>query len=89
MEISIHPDLQKFIDEQIKAGRYTTPDAVINSALGQLQAQVDFPPADIEELRREVEIGIEQADRGEFVEFTAEDIMREGREMLPRKQKAV
>jgi hypothetical protein len=39
---------------------------------------------DIEELKREIEIGVEQADRGEFVEFTAQDIIREGREILEK-----
>ena len=41
---------------------------------------------DSEELKREIQIGSEQADRGEFVEFTAEDIIREGREILGRRQ---
>jgi antitoxin ParD1/3/4 len=89
MNITIHPHFQKFIDEQIKAGNYSTADAVINSALGQLEATVEFPPEELEELRREIEIGIEQADRGEFVAFTAEDVIREGREILAQKQKAV
>lgn len=39
-----------------------------------------------EELKREIKIGIDQADRGEFVEFTAEDVIREGRETPARKQ---
>jgi hypothetical protein len=35
---------------------------------------------DIKELNRWIEIGVAQADRGEFVEFTAENIIREGPE---------
>lgn len=40
----------------------------------------------LEPLRRELDVGIAQADRGEFVEFDAEDIMREGRARLARKK---
>lgn len=41
----------------------------------------------LRELREMLREGIEQADRGEFVEFTAEDIMREGRELLARRKR--
>ena len=41
----------------------------------------------LQELREMLRVGIEQADRGEFVEFTAEDIMREGRELLARRKR--
>jgi Arc/MetJ-type ribon-helix-helix transcriptional regulator len=39
------------------------------------------------QLRAELQVGIDQADRGEFVEFTAQDIMREGRELLARRKR--
>ena len=38
-------------------------------------------------LREELRVGIEQADRGEFADFTVEDIMREGRELLARRKR--
>jgi Arc/MetJ-type ribon-helix-helix transcriptional regulator len=41
----------------------------------------------LQELREMLREGIEQADRGEFVEFTVEDIMREGRELLARRKR--
>lgn len=89
MDISIDPKFQIFIENQVRAGRYSTPDDVINSALGHLAAQADFSPEEIEELKSELAIGAEQADRGEFVGFTADQIVREGRELLRGKQKAV
>lgn len=50
----------------------------------RVRRQVSEPR--LRELREMLREGIEQADRGEFVEFTAEDIMREGREMLARRK---
>ena len=89
MNVSIHPDLQQFIDDQVRAGRYATPEEVIHSALAHLASQSVSAADELEELKREIEVGVEQADRGEFVEFSAEDVIREGRELLNRKQKAV
>lgn len=88
MDVSIVPHLQRFVDDEIRAGRYATPDEVINSALAHLAIHNQFSADEIEELKSELSIGVEQADRGEFADFSAEDITREGRELL-RQKKAV
>jgi len=75
MEVQIKPELQRFIEDELKAGRYVSTDEMINAALASLQAQDELSEAEIEDLRAEVDVGIAQADRGEFVEFTAEDII--------------
>ena len=36
----------------------------------------------LDDLRAKVQVGIEQADQGDFVEFTAEDVKAEGRKWL-------
>jgi len=38
--------------------------------------------SNLDRLREEVAIGLQEADRGEFVEFTAETIIAEGRKIL-------
>jgi antitoxin ParD1/3/4 len=77
MTVSIHPHLWQFIEEQIKAGRYQTPDEVVNSALAHLSAQVELPPEDLEELRGEVAIGVAELDRGEGKEWDPEELWDE------------
>jgi antitoxin ParD1/3/4 len=77
MDVAIHPHLQKFIAEQITAGNYSTPDAVINSALAHLQNQVEFPPDDIEELKREIAVGAEELERGEGKAWDPEALWEE------------
>lgn len=77
MDVTIHPDLQKFIEEQIMAGNYSTPDAVINSALAHLQNHVEFPPEDLDELKREIQVGIEELERGEGEEWDPEALWAE------------
>ncbi len=78
MEINVRPELRKFIEDQVRSGDYPDASAVVSAALQALKDQREG----LEDLRREVRVGIEQADRGEFAEFTAEDIKAEGRRAL-------
>ncbi len=86
MEISLPQDLQQFVEEKVRAGQYANQSDVIRGALEVLKAQETLTPEDIEELRKEIAIGIEQADRGDFVEFDADQIKAEGRRWLAAKK---
>jgi antitoxin ParD1/3/4 len=77
MTVSIHPHLLQFIEEQIKAGRYQSPDEVVNSALAQLSVQPELAPEDLEELKSEVAIGVAELDRGEGKEWDPEELWNE------------
>ena len=78
MDVALAPELERFVQEQVRSGAYPTANAVISRALALLREQTE----DLEDLRREAMVGVEQADRGEFVEFTAKDIQTEGRRVL-------
>lgn len=91
MRISIRPDLAQFVDEKVRTGHYADADAVVNDAVEMLKEQEAaeaMSQEEIEELRREVDIGLQEIERGEIVEFTGEDIKREGRAALERRRKA-
>ena len=89
MDISLIPPLQKFVEEQVRSGRYSSAEELINGAVATLQSQHEaLTPQEVEELRREVAIGIAEADRGDFVEFTAQDIIAEGRQRLAKRLKS-
>jgi len=64
MEIQLPEVRERFVRSLLEDGRYTSEDEVIEAALQSLQERAD--QADLAELRREVAIGIEQADRGEL-----------------------
>jgi antitoxin ParD1/3/4 len=80
MEISIPPYLREFIEKQVRSGRFKTSDDVIRSALAHFAGQDELSPDEIDELKRELSVGLDQANRGEFTSFTADDVVREGRE---------
>lgn len=87
MKVSLKPDLEKFIHDQVKAGRFKSADEAMNAAVAHLQAEGDLSGEDLDEVRAEVDAGIAEADRGEFAEFTAEDVIAERRAALAAKKK--
>lgn len=87
MQITLPPELASFVEEQVRAGRYESAEGMVQAALVQLRLSEELSPEDIAELREEVAIGLEQAEQGQFVEFTTEDVIVEGREILAKKQK--
>lgn len=87
MNVSLQPDLQAFVAEKVRAGDHDSVDDVINYALHVLREQEreereSFDPQALAELRRQVDAGLTELDRGECAEFDAEEIKAEGRRLL-------
>ncbi|MBC8106654.1 MAG: type II toxin-antitoxin system ParD family antitoxin [Anaerolineae bacterium] len=87
MNISFRPHIQKFIDAKVESGQYDSPEELVEDALEQMKEQMGLTQQDIVELRELLDSAIAQADRGEFVEFTADSIIAEGLEALSKKRK--
>jgi antitoxin ParD1/3/4 len=81
MEISLRPELERFVKQQIESGRYVDPTEAINAAVQTLKAQAELTPEDIAELRAEIKIGIDQLNRGESALWNAEDVKRRVRDL--------
>jgi putative addiction module CopG family antidote len=79
MLVSLSPSLAKFVDEQIKAGRYASTDEALNSAVARLQSDAEISALDLDHIRADLDPALAQADRNEFSEFTASDIIAERR----------
>jgi putative addiction module CopG family antidote len=93
MNITLIPELEKFVREQVEAGNYADESAVVEAALLALRLDhlgiPDIPggvPWTPETLRAAVQVGIDEADRGEFAEFDADDIMRRVHATLEQEQ---
>lgn len=88
MNIVLPPGLQQFVDQQIEAGTYSTPGEVVHDALRLLQERNEFRQFRLERLRQEVQIGIEQLDRGEGAPLDIEAIKAEGRRRKQEREAA-
>src|SRR4051794_33545037 len=65
MDFDLPPALGKFVADQVSSGRFQSPDEVIVAALEHWRDQEELTAADVEELRRELSIGVDQSRRGE------------------------
>ena len=80
--ITFKDEDKRFIEEAVKSGAYLTKSEVVAIALGLLKTREKLRETCRAELRKEIQKGIDQLDRGETVKFTARDIKREGRRLL-------
>jgi putative addiction module CopG family antidote len=66
MTIPLPPDLQQFAERQIANGKYASLDEMILAGLRILAEQEQIYQGRFEELRREVLLGMLEAERGNF-----------------------
>ena len=88
MTVSLNPDVQKFVEQKVKAGRYASAEEAVNSLLSMVKAQEQLTPRDIEELRAEIDRGVADIEAGRFVEFTAEDVIAERRAAMAKRKRS-
>jgi antitoxin ParD1/3/4 len=65
MPITLKPELEQVVEDQLKTGRYQSADEVLEAALGRLiQAEEadDFAPGELEELLAAAEADVERGD---------------------------
>jgi len=89
MEVTLSPELEQLIADQVESGRYPSPGEVIRAALRIFKEQVETPERKLEALRQDVRIGLEALARGDSDEYDLDDlgdlaagIKRRGRERL-------
>ena len=59
MQISLPPEQQSFIENLVQTGRFSSTDEAISECVRRLMTQ--------EQLKKQVDVGIQQADRGEVM----------------------
>jgi putative addiction module CopG family antidote len=70
--IELTPQQQQFVDEQIAAGLFSEPSAVVGAALGLLeQRQREYS---------RLQSAIAQVERGEYAPLDIEEVKRRGHE---------
>jgi antitoxin ParD1/3/4 len=67
MDVSLTPELERRIAEKVESGLYTTASEVVREALRLLFQTDERRERLVAELNAEIQIGLDQADRGEVV----------------------
>jgi antitoxin ParD1/3/4 len=63
MNVSLTPELEKLVYEEVKSGRYKSASEVVREGLRLIRLR----EAKIEALRRDIQLGIDELDRGEGI----------------------
>lgn len=75
MNVSLTPQLEAMIRAKVKSGLYNNASEVVREALRIMEKEER-----LQRLRKEVQIGIDQFERGEWVEYTPQTVDRLRRE---------
>lgn len=78
------PDLQPYVDEMLASDRYGHVSELIVEAVYLHRDAELTRRRKYAELKKEIQIGIDQADRGEVAELDMQDIMRRVREKVAK-----
>jgi antitoxin ParD1/3/4 len=76
MNISLTSELEEFVASKVESGLYQTASEVIREGLRLLRERDELHQQQLEELRRAIAIGIDQADQGKVTPFNDETIAR-------------
>lgn len=96
MNVTLSGKMQQFVDEKLKAGRYSTPQDVVHAGLAALMQQEDLETLSIEELeaiypelRQKVAAGLREAREGKLTdgETIFAELERQDREPGGRKRR--
>jgi antitoxin ParD1/3/4 len=67
MNVSLTPELEKFVAEKVKSGLYNSASEVVRESLRLLRREDEIQKLQLEELRREIKTSIKQLDDGQGV----------------------
>ena len=68
MNVSLTPELEKLVESKVQSGRYQSASEVIREGLRLLDDQDRLRTAQLDEVRRKIQIGIDQLDGGEGID---------------------
>lgn len=68
MNVSLTPKLKQFIQTQIESGKFSSAEEVVIAGIKLLEEREQIYKGRFEELKKEIAIGIEAAERGEYLD---------------------
>jgi antitoxin ParD1/3/4 len=68
MNVNLGPVFDQFIADLLKGGQYQSQSEVVREGLRMLKEREELKRLRLDELRREIARGSEQADRGELID---------------------
>lgn len=82
MNVSLTPALEKLVNDEMKSGQYKSANEVVREGLRLVRLRRQKLAA----LRREIQIGIDEIERGEYIEYDSVDELFDDIEAAPVKR---
>lgn len=74
LNVSLTPEFADFIEEAVASGSYVSASEVVRDALRLMQQDQESEAAKLALLRKAVDAGLVQSERGEFSSLSVADI---------------
>lgn len=87
MNVSLTPELEKFVATKVESGRYTSASEVVREALRLLEREEKSREEQIAEFNRELKARLDSLDRGEGI--SGEAFRKEVAEKLASRRKRI
>lgn len=87
MNVSLTPELEKFVADKVASGRYTSASEVVREALRLLEESDKSREVRLEEFNQELQRRLDSLARGEYV--TPEESLRRIREKSAERRKRI
>ena len=68
MDVTLPPDLAKFVEEKVKSGAFASASEVVGEALLRWERFDRIHVSTLDELREKIAVGLEQLRRGEGID---------------------
>ena len=76
MNISLTKEFEQYVTQKVESGLYHSASEVIRDGLRLMKERDELHQGRLAELRREIAVGVDQADRGQVRPFTEETTAR-------------
>lgn len=88
MDVTLPPEFDAIVRRQVESGRYASAAEVVEDALRLLEERDRLRERWLEELGKEIDIGIDEADRGLLEPFDMNAIRAEVKAILAAEREA-
>lgn len=86
MKVALTEALERYVREQVASGLYEDTDEVIRDALRMKIRAEAGEQEKLAALRRDIDVGWQQAERGEFADYSLQDTLRRLDAVRPAKR---
>ncbi len=82
MNVCLSRQLQGFIEKKVRTGRYQTASEVVREGLRLIEDRDTQRASQLRRLREEIQVGLDQVEKGRVAPLEVKKIKAEGRKRL-------